>query len=181
MRENGGQYAHAAVWGLMAFAQLGDADMAWRSFTGLSPAHRWADPALGPAYALEPYVMAGDIYSEAPYAGRGGWSWYTGSAAWLARAAVESICGLRVVQGQVHLAPCLPPHWPEVSLRLRWKGRQHEFVLRSARYAHAALPAGARQLQGTATIDLSALEDGSILVLNLPAQRPMPVDEVVSA
>ena len=93
VRENGGQYAHAGVWKLMAQAQLGDADGAFRTFTQLSPAHRWADPQQSPAYGLEPYVMAADVYTHAPYVGRGGWSWYTGSAAWLHRAAIESILG----------------------------------------------------------------------------------------
>lgn len=172
VRENGGQYAHAAVWGLMAFAQMGDAEMAWASFAGLSPAHRWAEPSLGAAYALEPYVMAGDIYSEAPYAGRGGWSWYTGSAGWLARAAVESLCGVRLAQGRVHLSPCLPPHWPEVSVRLRWKGREHEFVLRSSRHAQGTLPAGAVPIDGAAPIDLATLADGSVSVLTLPVAHP---------
>ncbi|MEO8387438.1 glucoamylase family protein, partial [Polaromonas sp.] len=94
VRENGGQYSHAAVWAMMAQAATGDADAAWRSFQALSPAHRSEHPVRGPVYELEPYVMAGDIYGAAPYVGRGGWSWYTGSAAWLHRAALESILGL---------------------------------------------------------------------------------------
>ncbi|HSI57003.1 MAG TPA: glucoamylase family protein [Ideonella sp.] len=171
VRENGGQYSHAAVWGLMAFAKLGDAAMAWKTFTGLSPAHRWVDPAQGSTYALEPYAIAGDIYSQAPYAGRGGWSWYTGSAAWLARAALESLCGFTVVQGRVQLAPCLPPHWPEVTVSLRWQGKRHSFVLRSGALAGAPLPTGARRLVLNDAIDLATLEDGSVQVLTLPAAK----------
>ncbi len=119
VRENGGQYAHGAVWGLMAQALLGDREAAWASFEGLSPAHRASDPRRGPAYELEPYVMAGDIYGAAPYVGRGGWSWYTGSAAWLHRAAVETLLGLTVKGHALSLAPRVPAHWPAFEIELR--------------------------------------------------------------
>ena len=120
VRENGGQYNHAAVWALMAQAQTGDVKAAWDSFYAISPAHRSQHPLRGPKYELEPYVVAGDIYGAAPYSGRGGWSWYTGSAAWLYRAAVESLLGLKIRQGQLSLAPCVPDDWPffEITLRL---------------------------------------------------------------
>jgi cyclic beta-1,2-glucan synthetase len=118
VRENGGQYSHAGVWAMMAQAQTGDAQAAWESFQALSPAHRSQHPERGPLYEIEPYVMAGDIYSAAPYAGRGGWSWYTGSAAWLHRAALENLIGLTVHQGKISLSPCLPAHWPFVELTL---------------------------------------------------------------
>ncbi len=95
----------------------------------ISPAHRWQDAARGERYALEPYVLAGDVYGGGPWAGRGGWSWYTGSAGWLLRAAVEELCGLRGLAGQVQLAPCLPAEWPRVLVDLR-RGRQvHRIVL----------------------------------------------------
>ena len=126
VRENGGQYSHAGVWALMAQAQTSDAEAAWHSFEALSPAHRSAHPTRGPVYELEPYVMAGDVYGSPPYVGRGGWSWYTGSAAWLYRAALESLLGLSVKQGQLSLRPCVPAHWPsfEVTLRLAEAGGQ---------------------------------------------------------
>ena len=122
VRENGGQYSHAAVWAMMAQAQTGDAEAAWESFKALSPAHRNQHPERGPRYELEPYVMAGDIYGAAPYIGRGGWSWYTGSAAWLHRAAIENLMGLTVNQGHLCMAPCLPAHWPFVELTLNVQG-----------------------------------------------------------
>ncbi len=123
VRENGGQYSHAAVWAMMAQASRGDADAAWQSFQYLSPAHRTQDPVQGPRYELEPYVMAGDIYGAAPYLGRGGWSWYTGSAAWLHRAALESLIGLKVEAGRISLQPCLPPNWPAIDVTLRLQDR----------------------------------------------------------
>jgi cyclic beta-1,2-glucan synthetase len=123
VRENGGQYAHAAAWAVMAQARLGDAESAWRTWTGLSPAHRAAHPLRGPLYGLEPYVMAADIYSQPPYAGRGGWSWYTGSAGVMHRAALESICGLEVAGTRLRLRPHLPRHWPGATIELRLAGR----------------------------------------------------------
>jgi cyclic beta-1,2-glucan synthetase len=123
VRENGGQYSHAGVWAMMAQAQTGDAESAWESFKALSPAHRSQHPERGPAYELEPYVMAGDVYGAAPYTGRGGWSWYTGSAAWLYRAALENILGLKIRQGKLSLSPCVPAEWPEFEISLNLEGR----------------------------------------------------------
>jgi len=119
VRENGGQYNHAAVWAMMAQAQTGDAQAAWDSFYAISPAHRSQHPTRGPLYELEPYVTAGDIYGAAPYAGRGGWSWYTGSAAWLYRAALENLLGLKIRQGELSLSPCVPADWPSYDITLK--------------------------------------------------------------
>ena len=175
VRENGGQYNHAAVWALMAWARLGDGDQAWQLFTMMSPAHRWADATLGPRYEIEPQAMAGDIYTHAPYAGRGGWSWYTGSAGWLLRAALESVCGLVVARGQVRLNPALPGHWPQVWLTVRHQGQQHHFVVcaddlvqRAVQQAHPQ----ARRLQRDEAVSLDSLPDGSVhclLCLATPA------------
>jgi len=112
VRENGGQYSHAGIWALMAQADHAriapgardGGDDAYRYFTYLSPAHRARHPTLGAVYGLEPYVMAGDVYTQPPYVGRGGWSWYTGAAAWMQRAAIESIFGLRQA-AQVQFSP----------------------------------------------------------------------------
>lgn len=149
VRENGGQYAHAAVWALMAQAQLaqgpGDtaaaAALAWRGFTWISPAHRAADPLHGAAYGIEPYVVAGDICSQGPYIGRGGWSWYTGAAAWLHRAAVESIFGLQLDGDGLHCLPCLPAAWGQAELTLRRDGRALRLVFaREPAALHPELP-----------------------------------------
>ena len=119
VRENGGQYSHAGVWALIAQAMSGNGDAAYRYFTHLSPAHRAADPTRRAAYAIEPYVMAGDIYTEAPYVGRGGWSWYTGSAAWMHRAAIEHLFGLQQHGDEIAFDPQLPSHWPQAEITLR--------------------------------------------------------------
>lgn len=119
VRENGGQYSHAGVWALIAQAKSGRADTAYRYFTYLSPAHRALDAESIATYAIEPYVMAGDVYSQPPYVGRGGWSWYTGSAAWMHRAAIESMFGLAQHGTTLSFTPCLPSHWPQAELSLR--------------------------------------------------------------
>lgn len=137
VRENAGQYTHAGVWALMAAAELQqrdagsslDAQAVYRYFTYLSPAHRAADPRWGAVYGLEPYVVAGDVYSEPPYIGRGGWSWYTGAAAWLYRAAHESVFGMRRDASGISFAPCLPGHWPRAEIRLSHQGHAVQFVL----------------------------------------------------
>ena len=152
VRENGGQYAHAGVWALMAQAELARAgpasdaatDRPYRYFTWLSPAHRSAHPTQGLAYGLEPYVMAGDVYTQPPHVGRGGWSWYTGAAAWMHRAAIESLFGLRLEAQELHFLPCLPSAWPEAELTLRRDGRTLRFILLRAG-ASDALAATAHQ------------------------------------
>jgi cyclic beta-1,2-glucan synthetase len=119
VRENGGQYTHAAAWSCIALAGLGDGDGAAALFALLNPVHH-ADTASGmQRYRVEPYVVAADIYSVAPHVGRGGWSWYTGASGWLYRAALESILGLRRRGAVLCLAPCLPRAWPRVEVDYR--------------------------------------------------------------
>lgn len=162
VRENGGQYSHAAVWALMAQALSGDTEAAWQSFEGLSPAHRARHPERGPAYELEPYVMAGDIYSAAPYVGRGGWSWYTGSAAWLHRAAIETLLGLVVRGDRLSITPRVPAHWPGFEMTLRLPG------------CRLTLQHGEASMAPTNWIDIGAwvdwrgLPDGAVLRTQTP-------------
>ena len=176
VRENGGQYAHAAVWALMAQARAGHADIAWRYFTFLSPAHRSRHPVHGPAYAIEPYVMAGDIYSAAPYAGRGGWSWYTGSAGWLHRSAVETMFGLEQDGADLlRFAPCLPPHWPSCDITLRRAGRALRCVFTRApdQALRGLLTSGlARPLEAGQDIRWSALAGDTTFVMLLEPAAP---------
>ncbi|MBN8757030.1 MULTISPECIES: GH36-type glycosyl hydrolase domain-containing protein [Variovorax] len=159
VRENGGQYSHGAVWALMAQALQGDHEAAWQSFEGLSPAHRAQHPERGPVYELEPYVMAGDIYGAAPYIGRGGWSWYTGSAAWLHRAAVETLLGLSVKGSRLSLAPHVPAHWPGFEIALRLGART--LTLQWGELPGAAAPT--QHLAAGEWIDWQALPAGAVL------------------
>ncbi|WP_245644848.1 GH36-type glycosyl hydrolase domain-containing protein [Hydrogenophaga flava] len=160
VRENGGQYTHAGAWALMAAAlvALREPGNAWarntpyRLFTCLSPAHRAAHPQWGPAYGLEPYAVAADVYSQPPYVGRGGWSWYTGAAGWLHRGAVESILGLNLQADELWFTPCLPLHWPRAELTLKRNGYRLHFVLLRADMS-TALSACARLNAGLLRVD----------------------------
>ena len=111
IRENGGQYTHAAIWSAMAFAELGDGDKSHGLFRLLNPIHQADSRASIHRYKVEPYVVAADIYSSPAHLGRGGWTWYTGAAAWLYRAGLESILGFRKFGQTLRIDPCIPREW----------------------------------------------------------------------
>ncbi len=119
VRENGGQYTHAAAWVILALADLGRGDDAAEVFHMVNPINHARTPGGAARYKVEPYVMAGDVYTREPHAGRGGWTWYTGSAAWMHRAAVEGILGLRRHGETFRLAPAIPSAWP--GFRIVWR------------------------------------------------------------
>ncbi|MCD7100298.1 glycoside hydrolase family 94 protein [Stenotrophomonas sp. MMGLT7] len=120
VRENGGQYTHAAVWAAMAFAQLGDAAHAWELARMINPINHARDVDEVARYKVEPYVLAADVYGVAPHVGRGGWTWYTGSAGWMYRLLTESLLGLQRDGDTLALRPCLPADWPGYALRYRF-------------------------------------------------------------
>lgn len=119
LRENGGQYSHAAIWAILAFARLGEGDKAHDLFALLNPINHAGTPEAVLRYKVEPYVVAADVYSVAPHIGRGGWTWYTGSAAWMYRAGVEGIFGLRREGAVLVMDPCLPASWPQVEVTVK--------------------------------------------------------------
>ncbi len=129
VRENGGQYTHAALWTVQAFAMLGDGDRAMDLFAMLNPANRARTPDDVARYRSEPYVVAADVYSNPAHVGRGGWTWYTGSAAWMYRVGIESILGLTLKQGALHIDPCVPRHWPRYEVRLRTEHAEFRIVV----------------------------------------------------
>lgn len=120
VRENGGQYTHAACWVGLAFAALGDAERASAVLDCLNPVRHGDSAERIGHYQVEPYVLAADIYGEPPHVGRGGWTWYTGSAGWLYRFILEGILGIRRVGKSLQVSPCLPPHWPGYTLDYRF-------------------------------------------------------------
>ena len=120
VRENGGQYTHAAVWAAMAFAKLGDSERAWELARMISPLHHTRDAAGVDRYKVEPYVLAADVYAVPPHTGRGGWTWYTGSAGWMYRLLTESLLGLRRHGDVLGLAPRIPAHWTDYHLQYRF-------------------------------------------------------------
>lgn len=120
VRENGGQYTHAALWAVRALAEAGHAERACRLFEMLTPVRRGGTPEAIAKYLAEPYVIAADVYGVAPHVGRGGWTWYTGSAGWMYRVGLESILGLTIVNGTtLVLRPCIPAAWPGFAVRYR--------------------------------------------------------------
>jgi cyclic beta-1,2-glucan glucanotransferase len=119
MRENGGQYTHAALWAVWAFAELGWGDRAATLFRLLNPIYHGDTPEKISRYQVEPYVVAADVYSAPPHTGRGGWTWYTGSAAWMYRLGLEAILGLRRVGRSLRIDPCVPADWLSYELVYR--------------------------------------------------------------
>jgi cyclic beta-1,2-glucan synthetase len=129
VRENGGQYTHAAIWSLLAFAALGDGDKAGELFAMLNPINHASTRTGVHRYKVEPYVAAADIYAEPPHVGRGGWTWYTGSAGWMYRAGLEWILGFRLRGTMLHLDPCIPRGWQSVALAFRYHSSRYEIVI----------------------------------------------------
>jgi cyclic beta-1,2-glucan synthetase len=147
VRENGGQYTHAAAWVVIAFAILGDGDQAAELLAMLNPISHTATPQEVRQYQREPYVVAGDVYSEAPHVGRGGWSWYTGSAGWLYRAGIEWLLGFRLKGTQLVLDPCIPRHWEGFTIAFRYRSARYDIVVENPRGAG----------RGVATLELDGV------------------------
>lgn len=129
IRENGGQYTHAALWSVMAFATLGEGEKAASLFALLNPVNHTRTRSDVHRYKVEPYVVAADVYGAAPHVGRGGWTWYTGSAGWMQRAGVESILGLRLEGDVLRLDPCIPKTWPRFSMTVRFHSARYEILV----------------------------------------------------
>jgi cyclic beta-1,2-glucan synthetase len=129
IRENGGQYTHAATWTVIAQAILGNGVQAARLFAFLNPINHARTRADVQRYKVEPYVVAADVYSVAPHVGRGGWTWYTGSASWMYRAGLEWILGFRVRAGTLTMAPCIPRDWPRFEIRFKHGSARYEILV----------------------------------------------------
>jgi cyclic beta-1,2-glucan synthetase len=163
IRENGGQYTHAAAWVVMAFAKLGDGNRAAQLFSLLNPILRTARPPDLQRYKVEPYVACADVYSSPPLVGRGGWTWYTGSAAWLYRAGLESILGFRVQGEQLLLDPCVPEAWRSFEITYRHRSTRYHLVVENPRGVNRGLTVLALDGVGlpTAPALVPLVDDGS--------------------
>ena len=141
VRENGGQYTHGAIWTAMAFALMGESERAWELFGLLNPIHHGGSPAQIAIYKAEPYVVAADVYAVAPHAGRGGWTWYTGSAGWMYRLLIETLLGVNLEGDQLRLAPLLPKAWTTFTLHYRYRQTvYHIAIVRLAASSPTANP-----------------------------------------
>ena len=129
IRENGGQYTHGAVWAIMAYAKLGMGDEAFRIYNMLNPITHASNYSDIMKYKVEPYVVAADVYSVAPHVGRGGWTWYTGSAGWMYRAGLAGILGIRREGAFLVIDPCIPAHWEGFFMRRVFRGAMYEITV----------------------------------------------------
>jgi cyclic beta-1,2-glucan synthetase len=130
VRENGGQYTHAAIWTTMAFAMLGDTQRAWEFYALLNPVNHGKTPEGIARYKVEPYVMCADVYAVSPHTGRGGWTWYTGAAGWMYRLTVETLLGLNLEVDHLRIAPCMPADWDSYKIHYRYRDTVYHITIR---------------------------------------------------
>jgi cyclic beta-1,2-glucan synthetase len=145
VRENGGQYTHAAVWAAMAFAALGDSRRAWELFAMINPVNHAQSPEAIATYKVEPYVVAADVYALSPHTGRGGWTWYTGSAGWTYRLILESLLGLRLEVDKLRIAPCLPADWKQYKVHYRYRETVYHIVVSQTKSETRVIVDGVQQ------------------------------------
>ena len=168
VRENGGQYTHAAIWTAMAFAKMGDGAKAWELLRMINPVNHSATPAGSALYKVEPYVVAADVYAVSPHIGRGGWSWYTGSSGWLYRLIVESLLGLDLVGNQLTIAPHLPAEWHSFKLHYRYRSASYAITVTAGETALLRLDGAA---VGANAITLADDGGAHVVELTIPVLR----------
>ena len=134
IRENGGQYTHAALWTVIALARLGLGDAAMELFHMINPINRTRTPEGVERYRTEPYAVAADIYAHPMHVGRGGWTWYTGSAGWMYQAAIEALLGFRRRGSTFSIDPCIPSMWPEYTLTWTWNGTRYHVTVKNPQH-----------------------------------------------
>ncbi len=160
VRENGGQYTHAALWVVQALAQMGSGDRAMEVFDILNPIHHGQTDAEAAQYRTEPYAVAADIYSLPPHTGRGGWTWYTGSAAWMYRVALEDLLGFKLRAEIIKIEPCIPSYWPEFSIMYRHRTTNYQIVVKNPeRVSHGVRSVMVDDVERP-TCDIPILADG---------------------
>jgi cellobiose phosphorylase len=157
VRENGGQYTHGAIWTAMAFAALGDSQRAWELLAMINPVNHAKLPEAIATYKVEPYVVAADVYAFPPHTGRGGWTWYTGSAGWMYRLIVESLLGLRLRKDKLSFAPCLPANWETFKVHYRYRETVYHIIIMQG-------PNGNREM--SVTVDGVERDDQAIPLVN---------------
>ncbi len=157
VRENGGQYTHAAVWAAMAFAALHDNQRLWDLLSIINPINHARSPEDVDIYKVEPYVIASDVYAVYPHVGRGGWTWFTGSAAWMYRLVLESLLGISINMDKITFNPCLPEDWGEFKIK---------YVFRQSVYLITVRKTNQEFEVGSVTIDGAVAQDMAIPLIN---------------
>jgi len=171
VRENGGQYTHAAIWTVMAFARLGETDKAWELMRMINPVQHGSSAENVAIYKVEPYVVTADVYAVEPHIGRGGWSWYTGSSGWMYRLILESLLGLTRNGDRLALVPRMPDEWDDFTLSYRFGAAR--YVVRVSR-GDASLTVDGIARPGT---DIVLVDDGQEheVLLQVPRAVTNPV------
>ena len=167
IRENGGQYTHGVAWLVQATALLGQRDRAMELFDLLNPIHHGDTRDKVGLYKTEPYVLAGDVYGEAPLAGRGGWTWYTGSASWLYRIALEDILGFCLRGNKLTLLPCVPANWPSYEIVYKYKSATYQIMVENT--------AGGEGVVRSVTADGIVMAEGVIELMDDGKQHDVRV------
>jgi cellobiose phosphorylase len=160
VRENGGQYTHAALWVAMAFARMKDGDRAVRVLQMLNPIEHSRTPADCAAYRTEPYVVAADVYSLQSQSGRGGWTWYTGSAGWMYRVWLEEVLGFKLRAGRLSIEPVIPESWPGYQLTFRYGRTEYRIAVENG---------GERSKQ-----EIELVDDGEVHAIHINAGTASP-------
>jgi len=173
IRENGGQYTHGAIWSVFAHAGLGQADRALEVFSLLNPINHARSEAAAKTYRVEPYVIAADVYSMPPHVGRGGWTWYTGSAGWMYRAGLEAILGVTREGSQLRIKPCIVGQWDGFELAIKFGTTRYEIkLMRDDGKAEHKSPDVKRLSPGEFLIALQ--DEGGVRRITLPFSAVQP-------
>jgi cyclic beta-1,2-glucan synthetase len=167
IRENGGQYTHGAIWSVFAHAELRQADRALELFSMLNPINHARDEASARNYRVEPYVIAADVYSIPPHVGRGGWTWYTGSAGWMHRAGLEAILGVTREGAKLRIKPCVPSAWHEFEVSTQFGATRYEIKL-SRGAVHSNEGDGDIKIISPQEFLISLVDSGGIRKVTLP-------------
>ena len=179
VRENGGQYTHAALWTVIAYAMLGEGERAWELFALLNPISHASTRAGLHKYRVEPYVAAADVYGVWPHTGRGGWTWYTGSASWMYRAVLESIMGFKLRGGRLTIDPCIPRGWREFEITYRRGSATYKLLLENPHGLNHGVPKVELDGEQLDTPDIPLVDDGKEHVVRItlePTPEPPPED-----
>ncbi|MFZ6816857.1 GH36-type glycosyl hydrolase domain-containing protein [Undibacterium sp. Ji22W] len=168
VRENGGQYTHAAIWAVMALAKLGRNEQAWELMRMINPIHHGNSAVAIARYKVEPYVVAADVYAVAPHTGRGGWTWYTGSAGWMLRLMWESLLGLDIRADQLRLRPCIPDTWDGFTMSVHYQSSRYDITVKQMGFGETGLSLDGHHQTGDS---VTMLNDGRTHVVLLLLNR----------
>lgn len=172
IRENGGQYTHGVIWSIFAHAKLQQPEQAMELFNKLNPINHASDEASARIYRVEPYVIAADVYAVAPHVGRGGWTWYTGSAGWMHRAGLEAILGISREGNMLRVKPCVPEDWTGFEISTQFGATRYQLSLsRGAEIQHD--PAVQVQTVSPGEFLISLVDIGGIRTIVLPLAGPV--------